>query len=124
MNAVKPVWRNIVRRADRGLTIEGTRITLYSIMDHLKTGWSAERIRDWYKLSQEQIQDALDYLDANRDAFEAEYEKRLRNAEIVEEYWRAYNQTHLEKVSQLPAPPGREAVWTKLQERKQRWPSN
>jgi uncharacterized protein (DUF433 family) len=113
-----------VRRTDRGLSIEGTRITLYAMMDHLKAGWSPERIRDWYNLSQVQIQDVLDYLNANRDEFEAEYEHRLRNAEIVEEYWRAYNQAHLEKVAQLPPPPGRKAAWAKLQERKQRWLSN
>jgi uncharacterized protein (DUF433 family) len=124
MDVAKPVWRNIVRRSDRGLSIEGTRITLYAMMDHLKAGWSPEQIRDWYNLSQVQIQDVLDYLNANRDEFEAEYQQRLRNAEIVEEYWRANNRAHLEKVAQLPAPPGRKAAWAKLQERKQRWLSN
>lgn len=123
MDETKTRWRNVERRSDRGLSIAGTRITLYTIMDHLKAGWSPEQIRDWYELTDEQVAGALDYIEANRDTFEAEYRQVLEEAEIVEQYWRALNREHLKRVAQLPPPPGQEAAWLKLQERKKRWRS-
>lgn len=124
MNVVKTAWPHVVRRSDRGLAIADTRITLYTLMDHLKAGWTPRQMQDWYDLTAEQIQDALDYIEANREEFEVEYQRRLKDAEILEQYWRAYNQSHMERVAQLPPPPGREAAWTKLQERKMLCPSS
>jgi uncharacterized protein (DUF433 family) len=41
----------VVQRADRGLTIAGTRITLYQIMDSLKAGYPPEEVRDDFGLT-------------------------------------------------------------------------
>ncbi len=42
----KTCSQSAVIRTDRGLTIAGTRITLYTIMDYLKLDWPAKLIRN------------------------------------------------------------------------------
>ena len=37
-------------RTERGLTIAGTRITLYDVMDHLVAGWTPKLILNWLPL--------------------------------------------------------------------------
>ena len=39
---------NVIVRTSRGLTIAGTRITLYTIMDHLKGEWPPHLIQAWF----------------------------------------------------------------------------
>ncbi len=51
-----------VVRTSRGLSIAGTRITLYAIMDYVSAGVSREFIRDIYRLTDEQIDDLVAYL--------------------------------------------------------------
>ncbi len=49
-----------VVRTSRGLSIAGTRITLYSILDYVHAGWPPKLIRDRLNLTDQQITDALD----------------------------------------------------------------
>ena len=77
---------NIVRTG-RGLTIAGTRLTLYSVMDYLKADWPAARIRDWLNLSDQQIAAAMDYIEAHREEVEAEYDVVLKQAEENRRHW-------------------------------------
>ena len=42
-------------RTSRGLSIAGTRITLYQVMDYVKAGWPSELIQHWLDLSEKQI---------------------------------------------------------------------
>ena len=72
---------NIVVRTGRGLTIAGTRITLYSIMDYIKQEWPPKLIRDLFDLTDEQISGVLAYIEANRDEVESEYQIVLQRAE-------------------------------------------
>ncbi len=46
-------------RTERGLTIAGTRITLYDIMGHLEAGWTPKLIQNWLPLTEEQLNAAL-----------------------------------------------------------------
>lgn len=106
---------NHVVRTGRGLTIAGTRITLYTIMDHLKDDWPPHLIRDWFNLTDEQIQGVLDYIDAHREEVEAEYQQVLKEAAETEQYWREYNREHLAKIAALPPEPGQEKIRAKLE---------
>jgi uncharacterized protein (DUF433 family) len=62
----------IVDRGD-GPKIAGTRITVYTVWEYLRVG----RTRDWIaamlNLSSQQVQAAIDYIDAHSEAIEAEY---------------------------------------------------
>lgn len=51
-----------VIRTGRGLTLAGTRITLYAIMDYLELDWPLKLIRDRLNLSDEQIAAAMNYI--------------------------------------------------------------
>jgi len=100
----------IIRRKDRGLCVEGTRITLYLIMDHLKEGWPPQLLRDQLLLSEEQMDQVMEYIDSHRDEFEAEYKEVVRKCEERERYWR-----ERERERRLRIPPhqprdAREAV--------------
>ena len=61
----------------RGPEIEGTRITIYRIMDFVRDNCSMTTIADELDLSEAQVQAALDYIAANRSEVEAEYDQLL-----------------------------------------------
>jgi uncharacterized protein (DUF433 family) len=109
---------NIVIRTGRGLTIAGTRITLYTIMDYLKDEWPAQLIQDWFNLTDRQIQGALKYIETHQEEVEAEYQQVLAGADEIRQYWEERNRERLLEIANLPPPPGKEAAWAKLQEKK------
>lgn len=65
----------------RGPEIEGTRITVYRIMDFIRDHRSATYIAKDLNLSEAQVQDALDYIAANQSEIEAEYEHILQRVQ-------------------------------------------
>lgn len=101
-------------RTERGLTISGTRITLYDVLGYLHAQWSPERTRDILRLTDEQLRVALDYLAAHRDAVEAEYQQVLQNAAEVRRYWEEQNRDRLAQIASMPPKPETEALHAKL----------
>lgn len=103
-------------RTEGGLSISGTRITLYDILGYPHAGWTTERTRDILRLSDAQMTVALDHIAAHRDAVEAEYQQVLRDAEEVRRYWEERNRERLAQIAAMPPTPGTEAVRAKLAE--------
>jgi uncharacterized protein (DUF433 family) len=58
---VAPTEPRIIERG-RGPEIEGTRVTVYSILDCMLECWPPERIADWLNLSTRQVEAAVVYL--------------------------------------------------------------
>lgn len=102
-------------RTERGLTIAGTRITIYDVMDHLVVGWTPKLILNWLPLTEEQLKAALSYIDANRTEVEAEYETVLQATQEMREYWEDKNRERLAQIAKLPPKPGQEEIYAKLQ---------
>ncbi|MFN6514954.1 MAG: DUF433 domain-containing protein [Nostoc sp. CreGUA01] len=102
-------------RTERGLTIAGTRITIYDVMDHLKAGWTPKLIRNWLPLTQEQLDAALSYIDTNSTEVEAEYQIVLQEAQEMREYWEDKNRDRLIEIAKIPPKPGQEEIYAKLQ---------
>jgi uncharacterized protein (DUF433 family) len=102
-------------RTERGLTIAGTRITLYDVMDHIKAGWPAKLIRNWLPLTEAQLQAALSYIDTHQKEVEVEYQTVLQIAQENQEYWQQKNRDRLAYVASLPPKPGQEEIHLKLQ---------
>jgi uncharacterized protein (DUF433 family) len=102
-------------RNDMGLTIKGTRLTLYHVMEDLKGGVSAETIKDWYSLTDEEYCDVLQYLETHRDEVEAEYQEVLEYAEKTRQYWEERNREHFARIAAMPPKPGQEEIRAKLQ---------
>jgi uncharacterized protein (DUF433 family) len=115
------VSRGVVRRSDRGLCVAGRRITLYLIEDYLRAGWPPHLLRHWLQLSEQETKQVLDYLTANRSAFDREYERVARQATEREKYWREHEQQRRKgrKVTPHDFPPERAAAWARLDALKQ-----
>jgi uncharacterized protein (DUF433 family) len=108
-------------RTERGLTIDGTRITLYDLMDYVTKDWPPEEIRAWYpQLSDEQFQVAMEYIAAHRDEVEAEYQIVLQQAAENRRYWEERNRERFAQIAALPPKPGSEKLRAKLEEWKAR----
>lgn len=123
MNSAPTTQTSIVRTG-RGLTIAGTRITLYDVMDYLTASYPPKLIREKLCLTDEQVNVALSYIEANRAQVEAEYQEVLQIAEENRQYWEERNREHFARIAQLPPKPGTEALWAKLEAQKARHASN
>ncbi len=53
-------------RTERGLTIAGTRITLYDVMDYVTAQYPPKFIRVMLSLTDEQVNAALSYIETHR----------------------------------------------------------
>jgi uncharacterized protein (DUF433 family) len=107
-----------IERNETGLFITGTRISLYDIMDFAVAKYPAKFIANMFNLSQEQVQEALEYIDTHRTEVESEYRSILAEASELQAYWQEQNRELNERVATLPAPVGQEAAWQKLQAQK------
>jgi uncharacterized protein (DUF433 family) len=103
-----------VVRTERGLTIAGTRITLYSVMDYVKEDWPPKLIRDWLNLTDEQITGVMRYIAEHREEVETEYAQVLREAEERRAYWEERNRERIEQIDSMPPQPGQEAIREKI----------
>ncbi len=105
-------------RTERGLTISGTRITLYDVMDYLTAQYPPKFIRGLFNLTEEQINAALAYIKANAAEVEAEYQIVVKEAEELRQYYEQRNRDLIARLAKKPPLPGREAAWEKLQAQK------
>ncbi len=65
----------------RGPEVEGTRVTMYRVMDFVRESSSIARIATELRLTDEQVRVALDYIAAHRRSVEAEYDKLLKRVQ-------------------------------------------
>jgi uncharacterized protein (DUF433 family) len=108
----------IIRRSDKGLTISGTRVTLYALMDYLREDWAEQDIRTWLNLTEEQLRVALDYIAAHREAVEAEYAEVVQASEARRRYWEERLREHLANHPPAPPTPEKAALYAKLAEQR------
>ncbi len=110
--------QSTVVRTGRGLTVAGTRITLYDIVGYFKEGWPPKLVGQWLNLSEEQMADVMDYLAVHRNEVEAEYQLVLAQAEKARAYWDERNRELDACVATLPPPPGKDDLLARLRARK------
>lgn len=101
-------------RTERGLTIAGTRITLYDVMDYVTEQYPPKFIRAMLSLTEEQVSSALSYIDAHRAEVEAEYQDLLKEAEELRQYYEEQNRDLIAHIAAKPPRPGTEAIRAKL----------
>jgi uncharacterized protein (DUF433 family) len=105
-------------RTERGLTIAGTRTSLYDVIDFLKADYPPKLIRDTFNLTDVQINTALSYIEANQAEVEAEYQEVLKTREEICQYWEERNRDRFARIAATPHKPGQEAFWAKLEEQR------
>jgi uncharacterized protein (DUF433 family) len=101
-------------RTERGLTIAGTRITLYDVMDYVVGQYPPKFIQGLFELTEEQINTALAYIESNRSEIETEYQQVIREAEALRQYYEEQNRERMAEIAKQPPKPGTEAAWEKL----------
>jgi uncharacterized protein (DUF433 family) len=106
-----------ITRTERGLTISGTRITIYDVMDYANSQYPAKFISSLLNLTEAQINDALIYIETNRSEVDAEYQIVLQQAEASQQYWTEHNHEHIAQTARA-SRKGKEALWAKLQAQK------
>ena len=107
--------QSTVVRTSRGLSIAGTRITLYHIMDYLKADWPPKLIQDRLNLTAKQMADVMEYIETHRAEVEAEYQLVLQQAEEIRQYWENRNRERFAEIAAMPPKPGQEEIQAKLQ---------
>jgi uncharacterized protein (DUF433 family) len=109
-----------VVRTSRGLSVAGTRITLYAIMDYVHADWPPHLIANWFNLTEQQIGDVMTYLHDHQEEVEREYQEVLRQAEENRRYWEDRNRERFANIAATPPPPEQASLRAKLQEWKKR----
>lgn len=107
-----------IARTERGLTILGTRITLYDVMDYVIEQYPAKFIGAMLSLTEEQVNSALSYIDTHRTEVEAEYQVVLKESEELRQYYEEQNRDLIARIAAKPPRPGTEAIRAKLQAEK------
>jgi uncharacterized protein (DUF433 family) len=116
--ASKVQQQSFIIRTERGLTISGTRITLYDIMDYVTAQYPPKFIKGLFDLTEEQLSVALAYIETNHAEVEAEYQQVLEEAEELQQFYEKQNRELIAKAASQPLKPGTEAAWKKLREAK------
>jgi len=101
----------------RGLSIAGTRITLYAILDYLHENWPPNLIRDWFNLTDNQMADVLAYIEDHRDRVEREYQQVIQQGEEIRRYWEERNNSRDLERSQKSLTQLRSELLEKLRSR-------
>ncbi len=110
--------QSTVVRTGRGLSIAGTRITLYNVMDYLKADWPPKLIQEWLNLTDEQIADVMAYISLHSEEVEAEYQLVLQEAEENRRYWEAYNRERFGRIAATSFKSRKDALRAKIQAQK------
>jgi uncharacterized protein (DUF433 family) len=95
----------------RGPEIEGTRITVYDVMDYLEAGWRYDQIAGLFRLLPDDVQAAIDYIETHKEEVVTAYQKilaRHRNVQYspeVQEKLAQNRQKLQDKLTELRARP-------------------
>lgn len=108
------IFKPTVVRTDRGLSITGTRITLYQIMDYVIANEPPEVIRDHFRLTIKQTDDVLNYIKDHYEEVEKEYLKIVAKSEENRKYWSERNKKRFDEIAKLPRKPEHKEIWARL----------
>lgn len=113
MNTPQSSQATIVR-TERGLSIAGTRTTLYNVVDYLNAGFPRWLIQDRLNLTEAQMRDVMAYLETHHSEVEREYQDLVQQSEEIRVYWETRNRERLARIASQPTRPGQEAIRAKL----------
>jgi uncharacterized protein (DUF433 family) len=78
---------SLIVETPRGPSIAGTRITVYSVMDYLKANRSKEYILQFLRVTPEQLDAAIEYIEQHREEVEQDYRRILRRSQELREHY-------------------------------------
>ncbi|WP_333375514.1 DUF433 domain-containing protein [Microcoleus sp. Z1_B2] len=92
-------------------------------MDYVTAQYPPKFIRGLFELTEEQINAALNYIEANRADVEAEYQMVLKEVEELRLYYEEKNRDFIARIAAQPPKPGTEVAWKKLRAAKAKFKS-
>jgi uncharacterized protein (DUF433 family) len=107
----------LIVESPRGPSIAGTRTTVFSIMDSLKSGSSREVIKDLFLISEEQLEAVLEYIAAHREEVEREYAEIVRRSTERRDLYEEVFLSHSSIPPKAPVEEQRRILRRKLIER-------
>jgi uncharacterized protein (DUF433 family) len=108
-------------RTERGLTISGTRITLYDLMDYIYAGYPVKLIRNYFfYITDQQFNAAIAYIENHREQVDSEYQQVLQESDINRCYWEGVNKERFARSTNRTPSPENKKAWEKLQNWKAR----
>jgi uncharacterized protein (DUF433 family) len=110
--------QGLITRTERGLTISGSRISLYDVIDLLRADYPPKLIRDRFNLTDEQINVALAYIADHRVEVEAEYQEVLKTREEIYQYWQDRNHEHFARIVTKPRTASQLQLLARLEQQK------
>ncbi len=96
------ITKPTIVRTKRGLSVAGTRITLYQIMDYIKDNEPPEVIRDHFRLTIRQTSDIINYIHSHYKEVDTEYQRILKQAEENRKYWSERNKDRFARIALRP----------------------
>src|SRR5262249_2445111 len=110
----------LIVETGRGPSITGTRTTVFSVMDSIKSGHSRDLIKQLFVISDEQLEAVFEFIATHKEEVEREYAEIVRRSTERREF---YEQVFRERSSFSPEAPvekRRRALRQKLAEPRQR----
>jgi uncharacterized protein (DUF433 family) len=108
----------LIVETPRGPSLAGTRLTVYSVLDLIKAGWSKHLIAHTMELTAEQVEAIFAYVEAHQDEVEAAYARILEREALA----RAESERIMRERSSFPPDmpweEKRKLIIQRLEERK------
>jgi len=82
---------SLIVEIPRGPSLVGTRITIYSVMDYIKSGRSRAYIRQIMNLSDEQLDAVYEYIEQHKEEVERDYARIVTRSEELRAYYEEQN---------------------------------
>jgi len=89
-------------------------------MEYLLAGWPPELIRHRLDLTEQQMTDAVAYIDTHRAEVEAEYQTVLQHAQEIRRYWEERNRERSAHIAAQPSKPEEETLRKEEESRRKR----
>lgn len=105
-------------RTERGLTISGSRISLYDVMDLLRADYPPKLIRDRFNLTEAEINVALAYIADHPVEVEAEYQEVRATREEIYQFWQDQNREHFDRIATKPPTASQLELLARLEQQK------
>lgn len=110
----------LVVETPRGPSIAGSRITVYSIMDSIKAGWSrAEILEVMTQITPEQLDAVYEYIEQHRAEVEQAYERIVQREAAERAYYEECNRGRSPFPPDMPWEERRKLMLRRLEELKQ-----
>jgi hypothetical protein len=96
----------VVMETSRGPSVNGTRITVYAILESLHYS-SPDYVQGLYRLPDEVWVGVMAYIEENREELERELAEIIQRSEEERRYWTERNK---DRINRPPAPPANEKI--------------